>query len=135
MAGRRNGTIDIWDVRRTSSSSSSSSSPGLLRTLRTPTESGPISCIVALPDGRHVATASQDNIRLWNTHDCFAPEDIGGAGTKKKGSRPPFKIIAGHHGGTISSMRKWFLSVHPGTRVWILDEDGGKEIEVWWNVS
>lgn len=25
---------------------------------------------------------------------------------KKKNSRPPFKIIAGHHGGTISSMRE-----------------------------
>ncbi|OCF30840.1 transcriptional activator SPT8 [Kwoniella heveanensis BCC8398] len=52
LAGRRNGTIDIWDLRR----SSSSSSPNLLRTLRTPAESGPVSCVVAFPDGQHVAT-------------------------------------------------------------------------------
>ena len=46
--------MDIWDVRR--SSSSTSSVPNLLRTLRTPAESGPVSCIVPFPDGRHVAT-------------------------------------------------------------------------------
>jgi transcriptional activator SPT8 len=101
LAGRRNGTIDIWDVRR----HSTSSSPSLLRTLRTPAESGPVSCVVALPDGQHVATASQDNVRLWNTAEYFGPEES----IKRKGSRPPFKIIAGHHGGTISSMR---MSLH-----------------------
>jgi transcriptional activator SPT8 len=52
LAGRRNGTVDIWDVRR----SSTSSAPNLLRTLKTPAESGPVSCVVALPDGQHVAT-------------------------------------------------------------------------------
>ncbi|RXK38142.1 hypothetical protein M231_04603 [Tremella mesenterica] len=51
LAGRRNGTIDIWDIRRTSSTASN-----LLRTLRTPAESGPVSCVVPFPDGRHVAT-------------------------------------------------------------------------------
>lgn len=90
LAGRRNGTIDIWDIRRTSSTS-----PSLLRALRTPIESGVVSCVVGLPDGKHVAAASQDNIRLWNTAEYEE---------KKKGSRPPFMIIAGHHGGTVSSM-------------------------------
>ena len=52
LAGRRNGTVDVWDVRK----SSSSTTPNLLRTLRTPTESGPVSCVVAFPDGRHIAT-------------------------------------------------------------------------------
>jgi transcriptional activator SPT8 len=52
MAGRRNGTLDIWDVRRTSSSRA----PNLLRTMKTPQESGSISCVVAFPDGRHIAT-------------------------------------------------------------------------------
>jgi transcriptional activator SPT8 len=52
LAGRRNGTLDIWDVRRTSNSRA----PNLLRTLKTPTESGSISCVVAFPDGRHIAT-------------------------------------------------------------------------------
>jgi transcriptional activator SPT8 len=52
LAGRRNGTLDIWDLRRTSSSTA----PNLLRTLKTPQESGSISCVVAFPDGRHIAT-------------------------------------------------------------------------------
>jgi transcriptional activator SPT8 len=112
MAGRRNGTLDIWDVRRTSTSRA----PNLLRTMKTPQESGSISCVVAFPDGRHIATyvlsgdlrsvliirASQDNIRLWNTVEYYEPEES----IKKSKSRPPFKIVAGHHGGTISSMSK-----------------------------
>lgn len=52
LAGRRNGTIDLWDVRRTSSSTA----PNILRTLKTPIESGPVSCVVAFPDGQHIAT-------------------------------------------------------------------------------
>ncbi|WWC63085.1 uncharacterized protein I303_105684 [Kwoniella dejecticola CBS 10117] len=114
LAGRRNGTIDVWDVRR----SSSASAPNLLRTLRTPAESGPISCLVAFPDGQHIATASQDNIRLWNTSEYFDQDDS----MKKKSSKPPFKIIAGHHGGTISSMivdpTGRFLMTASGDRGW-----------------
>ncbi|WVW85841.1 hypothetical protein I302_107879 [Kwoniella bestiolae CBS 10118] len=114
LAGRRNGTIDVWDVRR----SSSASSPNLLRTLRTPAESGPISCLVAFPGGNHIATASQDNIRLWNTAEFFDQEE----NMRKKSSKPPFKIIAGHHGGTISSMivdpTSRFLITASGDRGW-----------------
>ncbi|WVF72598.1 hypothetical protein IAT40_007416 [Kwoniella sp. CBS 6097] len=114
LAGRRNGTVDIWDLRR----SSSSTAPNLLRTLRTPAESGPVSCVVAFPDGQHVATASQDNVRLWNTAEYFDPEES----MRKKSSKPPFKIIAGHHGGTISSMivdpTGRFLITASGDRGW-----------------
>ena len=53
-AGRRNGTIDIWDVRR-SLASLTSTTPNLLTCLRTPAESGPVSAIVAFPDGKHMA--------------------------------------------------------------------------------
>ena len=108
LAGRRNGTIDIWDVRHSnlSASSSSSQTPRLLTTLRTPAESGPISCVVPFPDGRHVATASTDNVRLWNTVEYL---DSSADEGKKRSSKPPFKIIAGHHGGTISSMRESYL--------------------------
>ncbi|WVQ68267.1 uncharacterized protein L199_006474 [Kwoniella botswanensis] len=116
LAGRRNGTIDLWDVRR----SSSAKSPNLLTTLRTPAESGPISCLVAFPDGNHIATASQDNIRLWNTSEYFGQEES--MNMKKRSSKPPFKIIAGHHGGTISSMivdpTGRFLITASGDRGW-----------------
>ena len=103
LAGRRNGMLDIWDVRKFSSPNS----PNLLKSLRTPLESGFLSCVTAIKDGRHVVTASQDNLRLWNTADVFNEEE----NMKRKSSRPPFKIIAGHHGGTISSMRKCLLGI------------------------
>lgn len=46
-------------------------------------------------------------MRLWNTAEYYAQEDS----MKKSKSRPPFKIIAGHHGGTISSMREFHSGV------------------------
>ncbi|WVQ83902.1 hypothetical protein IAT38_006046 [Cryptococcus sp. DSM 104549] len=95
-AGRRNGTVEIWDIRR----GSSSSTPNLLQTLRTPPQSGPVSCVVSFQDGRHIATASQDNIRLWNAVELAQPDEA----IKRGKHRAPFKIIAGHHGGTVSSM-------------------------------
>nr|ODN85992.1 transcriptional activator SPT8 [Cryptococcus depauperatus CBS 7841] len=114
LAGRRNGTVEVWDVRKTSSSSA----PNLLRTLRTPTESGSVSCVVPFPDGRHIATASQDNIRLWKVAELFHPEDS----IKRSKARAPFKIIAGHHGGTVSSMivdpTCRFLITASGDRGW-----------------
>ena len=111
LAGRRNGTIDIWDVRR-----ASPSAPSLIKTLKTPAESGPISCLVAFPDGKHVASASNDNIRLWNTLEYFDEQQE----TKRKGV--PFRIIAGHHGGIISAMNLDptgnFLVTASGDRGW-----------------
>jgi transcriptional activator SPT8 len=58
--------------------------------------------VIGLPDGRHVATASQDNVRLWNTYDFLQSED--NMAKRRNTGLPPFKIIAGHHGGTMSSM-------------------------------
>ena len=105
FAGRRNGTVDVWDVRR----SSSSTSPNVMGVLRIPIESGPVSCVIGLPDGRHVATASQDNVRLWNTYDYLQSDES--MAKRRNTGLPPFKIIAGHHGGTMSSMgellRSW----------------------------
>lgn len=40
-------------------------------------------------------SASQDNIRLWNLTELGS-----------KSSLRPFQIIAGHHGGLISNIRK-----------------------------
>ena len=93
--------------------------PKLLKTLRNPTSSGVVSCVVPFPDCRHIArlgspfsrmesrtdsswfSASIDNIRLWNVAD--APGDDSSM-AKPRGPAP-FKIIPGHHGGYISQMR------------------------------
>ena len=53
-AGRRNGTIDVWDVRQLGRSGPSEV-PRLLKTLRNPVSSGVVSCVAAFPDGRHIA--------------------------------------------------------------------------------
>lgn len=95
--GRRNAIIDVWDVRQTGSAHMGT--PRLLKTLRNPPVSGDVSCVVAFPDGRHLACASNDNIRLWNVAEAYEPDASG-----KVKSGVQFKIIPGHHGGIISQM-------------------------------
>ncbi|KII88424.1 hypothetical protein PLICRDRAFT_623739 [Plicaturopsis crispa FD-325 SS-3] len=104
-AGRRNGTIDIWDTRQLGRSGPNGT-PRLLKTLRNPLSSGVVSCVVAFPDGRHIACASNDNIRLWNAAEAGEPDSSG-----KMKSGVQFKIIPGHHGGYVSQM-----IVDPGAR-------------------
>jgi transcriptional activator SPT8 len=53
-AGRRNGTVDVWDVRQLGRSGTGNT-PRLLKTLRNPLSSGVVSCVVAFPDCRHIA--------------------------------------------------------------------------------
>lgn len=52
-AGRRNGTIDVYDVRQLGMPAMGT--PRTLKTLRNPTSSGVVSCVVAFPDTRHIA--------------------------------------------------------------------------------
>ncbi len=52
-AGRRNGTVDVWDTRQFGRASGGT--PRLLRTIRNPISSGAVSCVVSFPDGNHVA--------------------------------------------------------------------------------
>ena len=52
-AGRRNGTVDVWDVRQTGQAHMGT--PRVLKTLRNPLSSGVVSCVVAFPDGKHLA--------------------------------------------------------------------------------
>ncbi|KAF8892532.1 WD40-repeat-containing domain protein [Infundibulicybe gibba] len=104
-AGRRNGTIDVWDVRQLGRSGPSNT-PRLLKILRNPLSSGVVSCIVAFPDCRHIACASIDNLRLWNVAEAVESDMSG-----RSRSGVQFKIIPGHHGGYISQML-----VDPGAR-------------------
>lgn len=116
-AGRRNGTIDVYDVRQLGMPAMGT--PRILKTLRNPTSSGVVSCVVAFPDTRHIAwyvlrtarfllginvmcSASSDNLRLWNVAEANEPDAFG-----KMKSGVQFKIIPGHHGGFISQMRTW----------------------------
>ncbi|KAI8051201.1 WD40-repeat-containing domain protein [Syncephalis plumigaleata] len=101
-AGRRHGAVDEWDLAENKP----------VRTLRFPNNSGPVSCVTPMINGRHLLCASTDNIRLW---DLEAPMD-------KHMVVPPYRIIPGHHGGVISHLYldpcNRFLISTSGNRGW-----------------
>ncbi|KAG4304112.1 hypothetical protein PORY_002476 [Pneumocystis oryctolagi] len=80
-AGRRNGTVDEFSIY------SSPNKP--LRSIKLPLNSGPVSAVHSMPNGKHLICASYDNIRIY---------DLSGS------SKMPFLIIPGHYGGIISSI-------------------------------
>ena len=82
--GRRNSTVDEFDIRASLSSSA--------RTFKFPSVSGPVSTVTALPSGRHLLCGSHDNVRLY---------DLQQSPTNKL---VPFYIIPGHHGGVLSQI-------------------------------
>lgn len=54
IAGRRNASLDVWDVRRMGRTGTTET-PSLLRTLKHPATSGYVSCVAAFPDAQHIA--------------------------------------------------------------------------------
>ncbi|KAG8787382.1 Transcription factor spt8 [Serendipita sp. 397] len=113
IAGRRNATVDVFDVRQFGGTSSQN--PRILRTLVNPLDSKTVTCVAAFPDGKFMVCASEDNIRLWNVLE--PPAETG----KKKGL-PPFKVIPGHHGGLVSQIlidaRSQFMVTASSARQW-----------------
>ncbi|KAJ9101144.1 hypothetical protein QFC21_003362 [Naganishia friedmannii] len=104
IAGRRNASLDVWDIRRMGKTGTKET-PSLLRTLKHPATSG----------------ASVDCVRLWNTSDLWLPD----SNMKKTKSGVPFRIVAGHHGGTVSSIYidptgKYMITAS-GSRGWVGD--------------
>ncbi|KAG8835289.1 Transcription factor spt8 [Serendipita sp. 399] len=113
IAGRRNATVDVFDVRQFGPNGSHN--PRILRTLANPIDSKTVTCVAAFPDGKFIVCASEDNIRLWNVLE--PPVDTG----KKKGL-PPFRVIPGHHGGLVSQIlidnRSQFMVTASSARQW-----------------
>lgn len=110
---RRSPSIEIYDLR--------SSSP--LSTLSLPNSTGPVSAVAALPNGRHLLSASWDNVRLWDVETAMeaaaagseaaaaaATEAGGGKGMTMMMDRRRMPIgatvVPGHYGGTVSSLRE-----------------------------
>ncbi|RKP13371.1 WD40-repeat-containing domain protein, partial [Piptocephalis cylindrospora] len=107
--GRRNGTVEEWDVR----------GDRLVRSLRLPLQSGPVHHVHAMPSGRHLLCGSMDNLRLW---DLQADHDDGDGMALGGGRLPPFRVLPGHHGGVIAGIirdheAKYVVSIS-GTRGW-----------------
>ncbi|KAI9017939.1 WD40-repeat-containing domain protein [Phycomyces nitens] len=96
-AGRRNGTVDEYDY----------GSQKHIQTFRMPSNSGPVSYVSSMPNGKHLICASNDNVRLWNTSLDSAFTIRPGVEQEfvkpsKTPSIIPFIILPGHHGGVIS---------------------------------
>ncbi|ORY89339.1 WD40-repeat-containing domain protein [Leucosporidium creatinivorum] len=102
--GRRSAIVEIYDIRHSSPSSPT------IQTLRLPSSTGAISAITALPSGRHILAASNDNVRLWDLDNA----------KEARGKVPPFVIVPGHHGGMVSQMiidpRTQFMITASGNR-------------------
>ncbi|WFD31245.1 Transcription factor spt8 [Malassezia sp. CBS 17886] len=113
--GRRNETVDEWDVRMLPDvhggppNVAAGKEPRFVRSLRLPRGSGPVTAVTVMPNDRHIVCGSFDNVRLWDTQ---APSD----------AHVPFKIVAGHHGGMISHLLldkcARFLLSSSGDRGW-----------------
>ncbi|GAN08283.1 AFR153Wp [Mucor ambiguus] len=109
-AGRRNGTVDEYDF----------ASQKWIQSFRMPANSGPVSCVKSMPNGKHIVCASNDNIRLWNTtvESNFTIRSDTEPGfakpSTKLSSAIPFSILPGHHGGTISH-----ISIDPSCKYMI----------------
>ncbi|KAI8887143.1 WD40 repeat-like protein, partial [Backusella circina FSU 941] len=107
--GRRNGTVDEYDYAQQK----------WIQSFRMPANSGPVSYVTSMPNGKHIICASNDNIRLWNTTTdstfTIKPEtEPGFVKPTKNSSVIPFSILPGHHGGTISH-----ISIDPTCRYMI----------------
>ncbi|KHN94397.1 transcription factor SPT8 [Metarhizium album ARSEF 1941] len=106
-AGRRNGTVEEFDVRRARSCWEPE------RALKFPAGSGAVSAVRPMPNGRHLVCASHDILRLYDLHDTRA----------FKHSTVPFLIIPGPpRAGVISSLyidpTSRFMLSAAGTRGW-----------------
>lgn len=105
FVGRRNNSVDVYDLRfiRTSQFHSS-----VQRSIKLPPSSGPVSCVKAWPDGHHVLCASFDNLRLYNldfdAYDYPLNLDRKISNRNHHSSKIPFRIIPGHSSGVVSQI-------------------------------
>ncbi|PWN18968.1 WD40 repeat-like protein [Microstroma glucosiphilum] len=132
--GRRNESVEEWDMRMLSSRSGSGSDSsadalgstwrgkrgnmGLVRTFKFPSGSGPVTSLEVMPNGRHLVCASFDNIRLWN----LSLSTSTSSSSTSSSSHIPFRIVPGHQGGTVSALlldsTGRFLFSASGDRAW-----------------
>ncbi|KAJ2356621.1 Transcription factor spt8, partial [Coemansia sp. RSA 2618] len=82
--GRRNNTVDEYELGMGAQPT---------RTLKLPMNSGPVTALAMMGNGRSLICASTDNVRMWDLEQ-----------SADRRSSVPFQIIPGHHGGTISTI-------------------------------
>lgn len=85
-AGRRNGTVDEYSLHKGLQSAE--------RSFKLPNNSGPVSAVRAMPNGRHLICASYDILRLYDLQQ----QQIF------KHATVPFLIVPGHRTGVVSHL-------------------------------
>ncbi|KAI8924241.1 WD40-repeat-containing domain protein [Entophlyctis helioformis] len=110
--GRRNGVVEEYDFGE----------GRLLRSIQMPRDSGPVTLVQCMANGRSLLCASKDNIRLWDLdHEAEIAKALGGTGSALNVSAP-FVIVPGHHGGMISCLlmdpSRRFMVAASGSRGW-----------------
>lgn len=107
-AGRRNACVEQFDLKMPSKP---------MHNFKLPSISGPVSCVKAMPNDKHILCASRDNIRLYNVELAVAASNPA-----TKSSKVPFLIVPGHHGGIISNLyldpTSRFIISTSGNRGW-----------------
>ncbi|EJS42783.1 spt8p [Saccharomyces arboricola H-6] len=107
-AGRRNACVEQFDLKMPSKP---------MHNLKLPSISGPVSCVKAMPNNKHILCASRDNIRLYNVDVAVVASNPA-----VKSSKVPFLIVPGHHGGIISNLyldpTSRFIISTSGNRGW-----------------
>jgi transcriptional activator SPT8 len=88
--GRRNGTVEEFSLRKGNFGAELGSGRCGRRVIKLPNNSGPVSCVKSMPNGRSLLCASFDNVRLYDLHSSPTSKGM------------PFLIVPGHHGGVIS---------------------------------
>ncbi|KAA1099511.1 Transcription factor spt8 [Puccinia graminis f. sp. tritici] len=105
FVGRRNHSVDLYDLRFLRPSSPIFNPDAIQRSIKLPPSSGPVSCVKPWPDGNHLLCASFDNLRLYNLNADLHPTSL--SSVRKSTHQPPkipFKIIPGHSSGVVSQM-------------------------------
>ncbi|KAI1127246.1 WD40-repeat-containing domain protein [Nemania abortiva] len=123
-AGRRNGTVEEFSMHQARGGRAGWKPE---RVLKFPGGSGPISCVRAMPNGRHLVCASHDILRLW---------DLRSDNTSKH-APPPFLIIPGPpRAGVISSLyidaSSRFMISAAGNRGW---EGSSTEVLIGYEIN
>ncbi|ORY83272.1 WD40-repeat-containing domain protein [Protomyces lactucae-debilis] len=90
--GRRNGTVEEFSMRKGNFGAELGSARCGRRVIKMPNNSGPVSSVRSMPNGRSLLCASYDNVRLYDLQSSPTTKGM------------PFLIVPGHHGGIISQL-------------------------------
>ncbi|KAJ3330062.1 Transcription factor spt8 [Blyttiomyces sp. JEL0837] len=127
-SGRRNGSVDEWDFLEEK----------VIQNIKLPRDSGPVSTVASMANGRSLICGSYDNVRLWDLQYSEADQNPDMVEHDADGLLPvvvPFSIVPGHHGGTLSNIfiddNCKYMITCSGNRGW---EGFANNLCLWYNI-